>query len=75
MKIKIKNSFWNQDIETQRDKLVNIIFWGSIFFMCNMAYFLFIGNIFMLIVNSLIFTLYTLIQISYNKREKNDGTN
>lgn len=75
MKIKIKNSFWNQDLETQRDKLVNIIFLGNVFFIANIVYFLFERKMFMLIVNVLIFALYTLIQLSYNKREKQNGTN
>jgi hypothetical protein len=69
-KISIKTSFWKKDLTTQRDKLVNILFLGNVFFISNIAYFIFNNNVFMMVVNLLISLVFTLIHISYNKREQ-----
>ena len=71
MKISIKNGFWKKPLKEQRDKLVDIIFWGNVFTVINIGNYLFKGETILLMINLLIFTLYTLIQISYNKRDKN----
>lgn len=72
MKIQIKTAFWNKPLEEQREKLMDIVFWGNVFFMANIGYFIFKGGTLMLITNLLIFALYMLIIISYNKRNKED---
>jgi hypothetical protein len=70
MKIAIKNTYWQKEPLEQVKGLLDIIFYGNIFFMANIVYFLFTWNVIMMIINALICTLFLLIQVSYNKRER-----
>lgn len=70
IKFKIKNQFWKQSPFIQIEKLLKLNFFLGFFLMTNIIYSMFTQKWFLFWINIIPYLIIVLVQISYNKRNR-----